>query len=406
MQVVAIDWHVYLLTRSPLALGLLGLVRILPIIAFSLWGGIVADRHDRRWVVFVSQSLMTGTALALAAITWTGRDALGLVYLLTALAAAAAAFDNPARQALIPNLVPREDLPGALSLNLTMFHTAMIAGPGLSGLIIAGSSALVAPPASLATGAGAGTRGIALIYLVNAASFLGVLVVLLRMRNSGQGQNLGTASARHPIAALREGLRFVFTTPIMVWTMALDFFATFFASATALLPIFADQILDVGPVGYGWLRSAPALGALGGSVYASLRALPNRQGRVLLWSVAAYGAATVVFGVSRSYSVTFAALAATGLADLVSTVVRQTLRQLITPDELRGRMISVNMLFYMGGPQLGEVEAGLVAWLFASAATGAVVSVVAGGLATIAVAAFVAARAPVVREYAREGVKR
>ncbi len=193
---------------------------------------------------------------------------------------------------------------------------------------------------------------------------------------------------------MKEGLRFVFRTPLIVWTMALDFLATFFSGAMSLLPIFADQILKVGASGYGLLVSAPAIGALSGSVWTSVRPLPTRQGRVFLWSVAAYGAATVVFGFSRSFPLTLLALAGTGLADAISTVIRQTLRQLITPDFLRGRMTSVNMIFFMGGPQLGEVEAGVVASIF-----GATVSVVSGGLATIAIVALIAWRARALRAY-------
>jgi hypothetical protein len=181
--------------------------------------------------------------------------------------------------------------------------------------------------------------------------------------------------------------------------MTLDFFATFFAGSMSLLPIFADQVLGVGPAGYGWLVAAPAVGAVMGSFYTSLRPLPRRQGRVLLWAVAAYGLATVLYGVSKSYLLTLVALGATGLADVVSTVIRQTLRQLLTPDELRGRMTSVNMIFFMGGPQLGELEAGVVASLFASASLGARVSVVSGGLATLLLALVVAFATPVVRGY-------
>jgi hypothetical protein len=166
-----------------------------------------------------------------------------------------------------------------------------------------------------------------------------------------------------------------------------------------LLPIFADQVLKVGAFGFGWLRAAPALGALVGSVYTSLNPIPARQGRVFLWAVAAYGFATIVFGLSRNYVLTFAALAAVGLADLISTVVRQIVRQMITPDAMRGRMTSVNMIFFMGGPQLGELEAGLVASLFASAAIGATVSVVSGGVATVLVVGLCAWRAKVVRDY-------
>jgi MFS family permease len=252
----------------------------------------------------------------------------------------------------------------------------------------------------LAEGAAAiATGGLAWIYLLNAASFLAVLAALASMRPE-VGRMAGDRTAAHGHwGSLREGLRFVFRTPLMVWTMALDFFATFFAGAVSLLPIFADQVLHVGARGYGALAAAPAVGALLGSVYTSVQPLPPRQGRVFLWAVAAYGAATIVFGFSRSFLLTFAALAAGGLADLVSTVIRQTLRQLITPDELRGRMTSINMIFFMGGPQLGELEAGLVASLFASAALGATVSVVSGGIATILVVAVIASATPVVRNY-------
>ncbi|HET9792981.1 MAG TPA: MFS transporter, partial [Thermoanaerobaculia bacterium] len=379
---------IYLLTRSTLALGFVGLVRVVPIIALSLWGGVVADRHDRKKVMFAAQSVMAAAALLLALATLAHRETLWLIYLLTALASAATAFDNPARQALIPRLVSTEDLPGALSLNLTFFHVAMIAGPAASGLVIAATSRWH----------GAGTRGLSLIYFGNAVSFGAVLMALFLIRTSGRP---GKESEAPPTMrrALGDGLRFVFRTPIMVSTMALDFFATLFSGAMSLLPIVSDQILHVGPAGYGWLRSAPAIGALVGSLYTALHALPRRQGPIFLWAVAAYGAATIVYGLSRSYLLTFAALAAAGLADLVSTVIRQTLRQVITPDDLRGRMTSVNMIFFMGGPQLGEMEAGFVASLFRSTALGAAFSIVSGGIATILVVGTVALAAPVVREY-------
>jgi predicted MFS family arabinose efflux permease len=201
------------------------------------------------------------------------------------------------------------------------------------------------------------------------------------------------------LQALRAGLRFVFGTPVMVWTTGLDFFATFFAGALSLLPIVADQVLGVGAAGYGGLLAAPALGALVGAIYYSARPLPRRQGRVLLASVAGYGVVTVVYGLSRSYVLTLLALAATGLFDVLSTVIRQTLRQQLTPDNMRGRMTSVNMIFFMGGPQLGELEAGVLASLFASTVVGVTVSVVSGGVLTTAIAAYVAWRAAVVRNY-------
>jgi MFS family permease len=394
MQNVAIDWHVWVLTRSPLALGLVGLVRVVPIVALSLVGGLVADRHDRRRVMLATQSAMTLVALALGVATLLGRDSVGLVYALTACTSAAGAFDNPARQSLVPRLVPARELPGALAILLSAFQLAAIGGPALTGLILAGSAH--ASPAAAAHGH---AGGLALVYLLNAASFAGVLVTLATLRASGRVERAEGAPHAHPVESLREGLRFVFTTPILVWTMTLDFFATFFAGSMSLLPIFADRILLVGPAGYGWLRAAPGIGALLASVWTSVVGLPRRQGRVFLWAVAAYGAVTVVFGLSRSFALTLAALALVGLTDTISTVVRQTVRQLVTPDALRGRMTGVNMIFFMGGPQLGELEAGFVASLFVSAAAGASFAVVSGGVGTILVAAFVAWRAKGVRDY-------
>jgi MFS family permease len=393
MQNVAIDWHIWVLTRSPLALGLVGLVRVVPIVILSLVGGLVADRRDRRRVLLVTQSTMTLVALALGAATLLGRDSVGLVYLLTACTSAAGAFDNPSRQSLIPRLVPEKDLPGALAIMLSAFQLAAIAGPALTGLLLAG---VAGAGAEMSAHAHAG--GLAVIYFLNAASFFGVLLTLFTLKTSGEVAR-SEGAPENPLASLKEGLHFVFTTPIVVWTMSLDFFATFFSGSMSLLPIFADQVLRTGPAGYGWLRAAPGLGALLGSVWSSVHGIPRRQGRVFLWAVAAYGATTIVFGLSRSFALTFAALALVGLSDTISTVVRQTVRQLVTPDAFRGRMTGVNMVFFMGGPQLGELEAGFVASLFASAALGASVAVVSGGIGTLLVVAFIAARAKVVREY-------
>jgi MFS family permease len=401
MQTVALHWHIYLLTHSPLALGALGLTRVVPLILFSLGGGLTADRFDRRRVMFAAQAVMMLGAAGLSSLTLAGREGLSVLYAANALLAAATAFDNPARQALVPRLVPVAELPAALSLNLTMFHAAFIGGPALAGLLIAGVGVPAGGLGVLAPGAASGaTARLALIYALNAVSFAGVLLALVLMRTSGAVSG-GTGAREAPLAALREGLRFVFGTPIMVWTTGLDFLATFFAGSLSLLPIFADQVLGVGAAGYGWLVAAPALGAFAGSVYASLRHLPPRQGRLLLASVAAYGVTTAVWGLSRRYWLTFLALALSGLFDLVSTVIRQTLRQMLTPDALRGRMTSVNMIFYTGGPQLGELEAGFVASLFASVAVGAAVSVVSGGIGTVLLAVAVGAAAPVVRDYVR-----
>ena len=401
MQGVAINWHVYLLTRSPLALGLVGLARVLPIVAFSLVGGVLADRLDRRKLMLVTQSFMAVIAGVLAAATFWRREAIWLLYAMTACSAGAGAFDAPARQALIPRLVPERDLPGALSINFSVFQAGLIAGPALAGWIIAGHAAMPGGAAPAHVGE-VSTGGLAWIYLVNALSFLAVIFALATMRISGRPP-ARTGEPSHPIADLREGLRFVFRTPLIVWTMAVDFLATFFSGSMSLLPIFADQVLKVGATGYGLLVSAPAVGALAGSLWLSVRPLPERQGRTFLWAVGIYGLATAVFGFSRAFPLTLVALAATGAADAISTVIRSTLRQLVTPDALRGRMTSVNMIFFQGGPQLGELEAGVVASLFASAAVGVTVAVVSGGLATIVVAGAVAAAAPVLRGYVFRG---
>jgi MFS family permease len=371
---------------------------VLPIILFSLWAGVVADRRDRRRLMLAAQGAMITVALALAGLTFAHRETIWLLYGLNLLSASAVAFDGPARQALIPRLVPAGDLPGALSLNLSVFQASLIGGPAIAGLIIAGQAG---PPGlehgRLPAAEALDTSGLALIYLLNAVSFLAVIFALATMRTSGAPER--GSEAEHPWIALKEGLRFVFSTPLMVWTMGLDFLATFFSGSMSLLPIFADQVLKVGAKGYGVLAAAPAIGALAGSILVSIRPLPSRQGRVFLTAVAAYGAATIVFGFSRSFPLTLLALGGTGFADAISTVIRQTLRQLLTPDRLRGRMTSVNMIFFMGGPQLGELEAGLVASLFASAAVGVTVSVVSGGAATILLTAAIAAASKKLRRY-------
>jgi len=358
MQLVAINWHVYLLTKSALALGAVGLVRVVPIILCSLLGGVVADAFDRKRLLVVTQGLMLLSAGALSLITAGGLQSVWPIYLLTALSSAAVAFDAPARQALLPALVPEEDFQSAVSLYMLVFQVSMIAGPALAGLLLSSYDPY-------------------LIYAINAASFLAVIIAVTLVRASGRAVGNETEEAsRVSFGALGEGLRFVWRTPIIVQTMTLDFIATFFASATALLPIFATEILRVGARGLGLLAAAPAVGSvLTALVMARLGTL-RRQGAIVIGSVALYGAATIAFGLSRIFWFSLLMLAVMGAADTVSTVLRQTIRQLSTPNYLRGRMTSVNMIFFMGGPQLGELEAGAVASLTGSA----MVSVVTGGI--------------------------
>jgi len=382
MQTAAILWHVSLLVpagRRAIALGMVGLVRLMPIVFFSIAGGTVADAWDRRRVMLITQTAMAATALTLATLTFMGLSHPWPIYALAAIGSAASAFDSPARQALIPTLVPRDHLPNAISLNAIMLQIASVAGPSVGGLVIA-------------------TLGVGWVYAVNALTFVCVIVALLKMRD---------VPVRHPaetsdvsLRAVREGLGFVFSSPIIRSTMLLDFFATFFSSATALLPIFAQDILGVGAKGYGWLYAAPALGAVVTSIVMvrSIETIEHR-GRVLLWAVCAYGVATIVFGLSGWFWLTFLCLAVTGAADTVSMVLRNVVRQLATPDHLRGRMTGVNMVFFMGGPQLGELEAGAVAqWL------GPPASVVTGGVGCLIATAWIAARAPALRQYRRSYV--
>ena len=366
MQFVAINWHVYLLTKSPFALGLVGLFRGVPIIICSLAGGVVADAIDRKRLMIVTQTIMLTSAALLTAGTLSGFKSVWPIYVLSGIASAATAFDTPARQALMPTLVPIEDFPNAVSLAVIVFNVATIAGPAIAGFLLAES-------------------GPAIIYGINALSFLAVIGALVAMRASGQPDLQIERKDALSFAALKEGLRFVWHTPIIVQTMTLDFVATFFASATLLLPIFAQERLHVGARGYGFLAAAPAIGSvLTALVMARLGTL-HRQGRLVVASVAVFGVATAGFGVSTVYWISLLMLAITGAADTVSTVLRQTIRQLVTPNHLRGRMTSINMMFFMGGPQLGELEAGVLAGFI-----GAPLSVVIGGLGSLIAAAIAA----------------
>jgi MFS family permease len=240
------------------------------------------------------------------------------------------------------------------------------------------------------------------VYTVNAISFAFVIVSLLLMRDvpARQASEGGSRDDVSLHAAL-EGLRFVFRSPLIRSTMLLDFFATFFSSATALLPIFAQDVLHVGAKGYGWLYAAPAAGALVMSaVMVPMADRIRRRGPVLLWAVAGYGLATVVFGLSRTFWLTFACLALTGATDTVNMIIRNVIRQLETPDRLRGRMVGVSMVFFQGGPQLGELEAGLVAnWL------GPTISVVSGGIGCLIATGWVAVTTAALRTYRREQEK-
>lgn len=358
MQIWALFWHIRTLTDQPIALGGVGLARILPVIFFSLIGGALADTVNRRNLLFLTQSVMAILALILALLTFADKITLIMIYLITALNAVAASFDLPARQAMVPNLVPAQDLPNAFSMNSIARQTGAIIGPALSGLVIA-------------------FAGQGYTYLINAISYLAVLVALVMMGKVEQQAGI----ARKPsvsVAAIKEGIHFILNRPIILSTMLLDFFATFFSSANTLMPIIARDILHVGALEYGWLSAAQSIGAMAAALVISQTHQINKQGPIFLSSVVVFSLATIAFGFSATFIVAMATLILIGASDSVSTIIRNTIRQLQTPDYLRGRMVSVNQIFFSGGPQLGEMEAGLVAQLF-----GAPLAIITGGIGSL-----------------------
>jgi MFS family permease len=357
MQLWALFWHIRTLTDQPIALGGVGLSRILPIVIFSLVGGVIADSFDRRRVMFVTQSAAALVALALGLLTQFEQINIWLIYALTAFQAVTVAFDSPSRQALVPNLVPAKDLPNAFSMTSIAWQTGAIIGPALSGFVIA-------------------FGGQAAVYYIDAISYFAVIIALILIGPVSQTKT--TRIAGVSLNSIKEGINFILSKPIIISTMLLDFVATFFASANTLMPIIARDVLHVGVVEYGWLSAAQSAGAVIAALFVSQLPEIRRQGQIFLGSVIVFGAATVVFGATRSLVLAWFALAVTGAADSVSTIIRNTIRQLQTPDHIRGRMTSVNQIFFQGGPQLGEVEAGVMAQLF-----GAPLAIITGGIGCI-----------------------
>lgn len=374
MQVAAIHWHIRTLSGfpDPLALGGIGLARILPIILFSLLGGAVADTYNRRLILFITQTVMTGTAVILGILTFIGTIQIWHIYAITAIQAAAIAFDGPARQAAIPNLVSKEDLPNAFSLNSIAFNTGAIIGPALSGVVIA-------------------VWGQGFTYIINAISFLAVIFALIAIGDIPQDIKQDSGISWR---SMLDGIHFIFEKKIIFSTMIMDFFATFFASANTMMPIVARDILHIGEIGYGFLISAQAIGSVAAGIVVSQLAIIRKQGPVFLISVVFFGLATIAFGLSNTFYLAFLSLIFVGAADTVSTIIRNTIRQLQTPDHIRGRMTSINQIFFQGGPQLGEVESGVVAAIF-----GVPLTIVTGGIGTIIAAVFIMLKWPELRNY-------
>jgi MFS family permease len=374
MRLVAVDWQVYEIAtkqgiQPALALGFIGLMRLIPMTLSALFAGVAADRFDRRYVIVVTSFIALFASVVLAIAGSMANPALWLVYAMVVVTAIANAFEMPARQALIPSLVPPDHLSQAMSAGIVSWQLGTVLGPSIAGILIA-------------------SLGVVPLFWIDAATYLAVVYAAINISPPAK-----PTTARPPVrlADALDGLKFVFKSKVIASTMILDFFATFFGAATTLMPIFANDILGVGAQGYGFMRAAPAVGAFLAALFLTSRKI-RKQGPVLLVAVAIFGLATAVFGASTWYPLTLVALAITGTADTVSMVIRGTLRQLLTPDELRGRMTAVNMVFVAGGPQLGEFVVGLTASVI-----GAPLAVLIGGILCIGVVAGTAAKAPELR---------
>ncbi|MGF6610322.1 MFS family permease [Paraburkholderia sp. WSM4175] len=357
MLAVAMGWHVYALTHSAFALGLVGLAQFLPMFLLTLVVGHVADRYDRRRIAAVCQSLESVAALLFAIGTFGGWISAPVIYVLAACVGASRAFESPAVASLLPAVVPRGYLPKATAWATSANQTAQIAGPALGGLLYG-------------IGPGAAYLACTLTFAAAAAS---VWSIPLQMK----------PASRAPVTleSIFSGIAFIRREPVILGALSLDLFAVLFGGATALLPIFARDVLHAGPLGLGLLRSGTAIGALAGTIWLAHFPLRNRPGAAMFGGVIAFGIATIVFGLSHQFLVSLFALMVLGASDTISVVVRLSLVQLRTPDEMLGRVSAVNSLFIGTSNQLGEFESGLTAGWW-----GAQPAVLVGGVATIAIA--------------------
>lgn len=372
-QSVAIGWELYERTHSKMALGYVGLVQIVPVMLLTLPAGHIADRFDRRTVLILSQVITAMASLGLAAVTIT-RAPVSWVYLLLFIAGCAMAIRNPSRAALMPQLVTPEIFSNAITWNSTFMQVASVAGPALGGAVI-GIFHHSAPAFVLAA--------------ISSVTYAGFIALVRSHPTPRKAQPI-------TVQSLIAGARFVYQTRIILAAITMDMFAVLLGGATALLPVYAKDILHVGPVQYGWLVSAPSAGAFVMAISLAHAKPMQRAGKALLWAVAGFGIATIVFGLSRSLWLSLAMLFLTGVFDNVSVVVRQTLVQLRTPDELRGRVAAVNGLFIGTSNQLGGFESNAVAQLFSPQ-----ISVVAGGIGTLLVVLGVAVLWPELRKLGR-----
>jgi MFS family permease len=368
MQDVAVGWDLYDRTHRPLALGLVGLAGFLPVLALTLPAGHVADRHNRKYVVLASLAAMAAGSFGLALVSHL-RSPVWLVYAILLANGVARAFYSPARTALLPEVVAREELANAATWSSGAWQLASVIGPALGGLVIGATHR--------ATDA----------YLLDALFGLTFFILVTFTRPKRLSHSTAGASVERLIA----GVKYVYHTKVLLAAVTLDMFAVLLGGATMLLPVFAKDILHVGPTGLGWMMAAPAAGAV--VMAFALAHRPMRHaGRALILAVVGFGVATIIFGLSKNYALSLLMLVALGALDNISVIIRSTLLQLRTPDEMRGRVAAVNSLFIGTSNELGGFESGATA-----AAFGPVASVVGGGIGTIVVVLVVAMVWPEVR---------
>jgi MFS family permease len=358
IQAVAVGWQIYEVTHSTFMLGMVGLAQFLPIVLFTLVAGYVADRFDRRVVYGIALGIQGLASGVLALGTWGHWLSVTGIFTVVGVIGAARSFQGPSTQALLPTLVPDHLVPKAIAWATGAFQTASIIGPSVGGILYAFGPAVPYAAASA-------------LALIGTA-----FVALIRQERNARPRQPTT------FASLFSGITYIWAKPVILGSISLDLFAVLLGGATALLPVFARDILHVGVWGLGALRSAPAIGSLGTSIYLARRPPQRNVGKRMFTAVFAFGVTTIVFGLSRSFALSFGALLIMGAVDTVSVVIRSSLVQLETPDEMRGRVGAVNSLFIGTSNQLGEFESGVTASLF-----GTVPATVLGGVGTLVVAA-------------------
>jgi len=371
MLSVAVSWDLYLQTRSAAVLGNVGFVQVAPFLMFALFAGHAADRYDRRRIMIFTQALVIAATFLLVS----RPPSVTLIYSALFLTAAARAFQGPSRLAILPHVVAKDGLRNAITWNSSAQEIANVSGPAVAGLLLAS----------------VGSKTVYIVQLVCATLTLACFQ-LLRVRRVEASPMVPSVDRKE----LLEGIRFVRADKLILPAISLDLFGVLFGGATALLPIYAVEILHTGARGLGWLRAAQSLGAVSMAILTSHVPKPRRAGQTLLWAVGGFGAATIVFGISRSFWLSFAMLLLTGAFDNVSVVLRQSLVQTRTPDYLKGRVLSVQNIFVSCSNQLGAVESGWTAAWF-----GPVISVAGGGLATIAIVAAFAAGSAALRRWSQ-----